>query len=504
MGGKAQLNRVSMQQMQEEFWWSDGWGSADPLFTSIRPWLGREAPKDSTADSTFLRFGSGKSTVALSIPLDMYGALSMRPPLDLPYRAGSGLSADLSLGSKWHVSGFVAPQLNNLPDWLISYRGMGINPGFGLQKPADIFSLAWGGSVRYRPSRYFVLEAGKDRHFLGDGQRSLLLSDYAPEYPYGMITAQVWRLRYICLYSFMQDRYPDPYQRSDRFPKNATTHYLAINLGNKFEAGVFESIIFQGKDTMVRRGYDIAYLNPIIFFRPVEYGLGSADNALMGLNLRYTPVKGLSFYGQFVLDEFFLKEIRADLKHAFNKNDTTLTYGWWANKYGFQVGFKLRDPFGLQGLRAAAEINVVRPYTYAHGAVPQNYAHQNHPLAHPLGANFRELIMLCEYDWKGFTFSSRWVIYEYGSDSGGTNFGGNIFLNYSSRPGEYYHTIGQGFENHVTRHELTVRRMIYPAAGLQAFATWIYRLNNSSGGDIVSNYLMVGIRTPFRRQVNDL
>ena len=33
------------------------------------------------------------------------------------------------------------------------------------------------------------------------------------------------------------------------------------------------------------RGYEISYLNPIIFYRPVEYSMGSnKGNALMGLN----------------------------------------------------------------------------------------------------------------------------------------------------------------------------------------------------------------------------
>ncbi len=77
---------------------------------------------------------------------------------------------------------------------------------------------------------------------------------------------------------------------------------------------MFEAIIFENRDTLGRKfTYDVNYLNPVIFYRPVEYSIGSGDNVLMGLNFKYKIFNNHLLYGQFVIDEFLLKEIRADV-----------------------------------------------------------------------------------------------------------------------------------------------------------------------------------------------
>jgi hypothetical protein len=110
---------------------------------------------------------------------------------------------------------------------------------------------------------------------------------------------------------------------------------------------VFESVIWQAKDTMLNRGFDVHYLNPFVFFRPLEYEQGSSDNVIMGLNLKVKIIDGISVYSQFLLDEFLMKEVRADS-------------GWWANKYGYQLGIKFAEPFGMKGFNARIPIPMVR------------------------------------------------------------------------------------------------------------------------------------------------
>ena len=85
---------------------------------------------------------------------------------------------------------------------------------------------------------------------------------------------------------------------------------------------LFESVVWQDKDTLLNRGPDINYFNPFVFFRPVEYGIGSADNSLIGAGLKITIDKQFLIYSSFILDEFYLIEIRT-------RN------GRWGNKYGF-------------------------------------------------------------------------------------------------------------------------------------------------------------------------
>ena len=116
-----------------------------------------------------------------------------------------------------------------------------------------------------------------------------------------------------------------------------------------------------------------------MFYRPVEYSVGSPDNALLGASFKLKIAKNIQLYSQVLIDEFYLKFLKE-------------RKGWWANKQGYQAGFKVFNLFHLNNLYLQGEANYVRPYTYSHGNSIQNYGHYNQSLAHPLGANFKEAV----------------------------------------------------------------------------------------------------------------
>ena len=55
------------------------------------------------------------------------------------------------------------------------------------------------------------------------------------------------------------------------------------------------------------------------------------------------------------------------------------------------------DAFGIDHLDLQAEMNIIRPFTYTHRDSVRSYAHANQPLAHPLGANLREVVLKLRY-----------------------------------------------------------------------------------------------------------
>src|SRR5690606_20577986 len=135
----------------------------------------------------------------------------------------------------------------------------------------------------YSPGRgnHFNFQLGRGKHFLGNGYRSVLLSDFAPAYPYFRINTNVWRLQYNVWYTMMYDvSAANQIQRHFR-QKWGTFHYLSWNVTESFNVGLFENIIWRGSDTNQARVFDVNYLNPVIFFRPVEYSLGSPDNSFL-------------------------------------------------------------------------------------------------------------------------------------------------------------------------------------------------------------------------------
>jgi hypothetical protein len=164
----------------------------------------------------------------------------------------------------------------------------------------------------------------------------------------------------------------------------------------------------------------------------VEQQFGSSDNVILGADFKWIVTKGVSIYGQFVLDEFLLKEIKAG-------------NGWWANKYGIQGGAKWIDAFGVSNLDLQAEVNIVRPYTYSHGTTYGSYSNYLQPLAHPAGANFKELVGIVRYQpFPRLNLTAKTFLIKTGQDGNNENWGTDILKNNKSKQMPYGNKIGQG------------------------------------------------------------
>lgn len=360
----------------------------------------------------------------------------------------------------------------------------------------------YSGYLSYSPNKIFNFQVGNDKQFWGDGYRSLFLSDVSAPYPYLKITTNVWHLTYVNLYTIMKDVTNPSGFKSDWLTKYATFHYLGWNATKRINIGLFESIVWQGSDSTRYRGYDVNYLNPVMFFRPTEYSLGSSDNAFVGLSFKIKLFKKQQVYGQFMLDEFLLKEVIADIKHSI-KDDSTGKWGWWANKQGVQIGFKSFDLFGIKRLNFQTEYNFVRPYTYAHGSVQQNYGHFNQPLAHPLGANFWEEATFINYRIKRFFIEAKLIYAEYGADWAGSDYGKNIFISYSNRKNDYYNFTTQGLQTTLITASLRGAYILDTRMNLKIELGFAERMEQNNNANNQTPYFFLGIRTDLSNLYSD-
>ncbi len=360
-----------------------------------------------------------------------------------------------------------------------------IVPGQGMARTfgKNSYDYAWAsGYISYTPSKYFNIQFGHGKNFIGDGYRSLLLSDNAFNYPYLKITTNVWRFKYTNLYAEFQDLgTPHSYDLGFR-KKYGTFHHLSYAVNKRLNIGLFESIIWQAQDSSGFRGFDVNYLNPVIFFRPVEFSLGSPDNALLGLNISYKLADSYVIYGQLMLDEFKLSEIRSG-------------DGWRGNKQSFQLGAKAFDLFNVKSLYVQTEFNFVRPYTYSHRTSLQNYGHYNQALAHPVGANFWESVSILKYKYKRFFAEYKLNYILYGADGVGVNFGKNIFRSYEDYPKEYNNFVGQGIKTSVIYNDLRISYLINPKTNLNICIGITDRFERTDFSKNHSTYFYVGIRT---------
>jgi hypothetical protein len=228
----------------------------------------------------------------------------------------------------------------------------------------------------------------------------------------------------------------------------------------------------------------------MIFLRPVENSLDSPDNVLLGLNTRWKINAHHTIYSQIMLDEFILSEVKSG-------------DGWWGNKQGIQFGYKTSDIFKIKSLNFQTEFNFVRPFTYQHRSEAQNYTHHNQALAHPLGANFTESVSFVNYRWRNFFCEFKIQVAKMGQDTGGYNFGNDIFRSYLDRYSEYGNVMYQVSEAKLMGGEFRVNYLVNPATNLVIEAGYTHRRFSNSIFTDNSNVIYFGIRTSLENYYFD-
>jgi hypothetical protein len=314
-------------------------------------------------------------------------------------------------------------------DRIIQYNAV---PGNGFYKPFKKTATDYidaRGSINFTAAKYFDFQFGYDKNFIGNGYRSLFLSDFSNSYLFLKINTRIWKFNYMNLFT---ELIPQTIQinAGDKLldKKYTSMHHLSMDVTKWLNIGIFEAVVFDR-----RNHFEFSYLNPVIFLRLAEQQNGSADNAFVGIDLKANVAKRFQFYGQLLLDELKVSEMKGGK-------------GWWANKFGIQAGGKYINAFGVKNLDLQGEVNLVRPFTYSHYDSLANYTHYNQPMAHPLGANFVEAIGIIRYQpHPKWTASGRLIIWKQGVDTALTNnFGSDVFKVNTTRSGDYGFTLPSG------------------------------------------------------------
>lgn len=314
--------------------------------------------------------------------------------------------------------------------------------------------------LSYKTNKYLTLSAGIGRQFIGDGYRSLIRSDYQNASPFLKIKTKFWNIEYTNLFESHYDINNVEYSRNSFRRKFTASHFLDWKVSKWLTLGLFETVVWQNDDGQFTRGIDPNYLNPFIFYRPIEFSTGSSDNVIVGSNLKFTILKKQILYSQIVLDEFLLAELKADFDQYRNPNQN-IQSGWWANKYAIQLGWRSLNILNIKGLESRVEYNMARPFTYAHSSPMQSYANSNMSLAHPLGANFEEYILSLQYVSDSWSFKAYFNHYKQGRSLPGTNYGDDVQFSNSSRISEYENGLLQGNLNAVDFLDLSASRLLY-------------------------------------------
>lgn len=350
------------------------------------------------------------------------------------------------------------------------------------------YSVSTGG-VRWEASKYFHLTAGYGKNVFGNGYRSLLLSDAAGNYPFLKTDFMLGWVKHSAIVAefidFTNDLAGDGLKRK----KYGAFHFLDVKITKNLKLAFFEAVIWGG-DSTNRNAFDINYVNPFLILRPVEYNIGSPDNMLIGVNGSWDFAKPFQLYGQVVLDEL----------HSDNLLNNP---SWWGNKFGYQIGLKARR-LPIKNLYFHLEYNTVRPFTYSHRTSMLNYGHNYDALAHPYGANFRELVFIGNYRIKRFNFNIKSIFLSGGKEfNDSTSVGKDIFRSYNNRLFDDGYEIGYGrsFQQLITNlkvgYILNPKYLLMLELGYQNRGIWL------DGDKENHHYLYAGFKTSLLNIYND-
>lgn len=415
-----------------------------------------------------------------------------------------GVQAGLTIKDKFtfHTSFYENQGVfaNYLDDYVAT---TGIVPGQSSSKNPTNKEKDWmyaSASLSYDFSDYFQLTVAYDKNHIGDGYRSLLLSDFSSNYTHIKFTGTIGNVQYTSIWAYMNDpNNPriDSLNSGGRFGdgiKYGAFQYIDYNATNRLSIGFFQSVIWANRNQAGYRGFDFNYANPGVFLRPVENNnRTSPDKMFLGLNAKYKVLKNVTAYGQFLLGEFTAKEFFANNGYAHNK-------------WGGQLGVRGFDAFGVKNLNFLGEYNLVRPYTYQHFASISNYSNNGEPLAHPKGANFREILGIANYSWKRFDFSLQGMYSKYGTDPNPeTNMGGDIFQSYNTLPNIYGNKIGQGVKNNLYYADAKAAYVLNPKYNLRFELGYTQRYQRIEAQPTQkSGVVTVGLRSSFRHFYGDI
>ncbi len=419
----------------------------------------------------------------------LQGQLSMEQDNDERVFLNSrGLTFRGMIAKRVGFSGYLTENQERAPGFVMDrvYSSPQAVPGVGYFKRFKNTALDYfdgRGSIHFTAAKYIDFQFGYDKNFIGNGYRSMFLSDFGNSYLFLKLNTRIWKLNYQNIFMELTPQYG---RGGDRLldKKYAAIRHLSINATKWLNLGLFESVIFGRKNT-----FDFTYLNPVMFLRVAEQQNGSPDNAMIGFDFKANIAKKFQLYGQWLLDEFKLNEVRAG-------------NGWWANKFGFQAGAKYIDAFKINNLDLQGEINMVRPFTYSFRDSIGDFSHYNQPLAHPFGANFVEAVGIIRYQphpkWRTM---ARLIYWTQGLDSAGSNFGGNIFKLYNTRSADYGFTVPSGVKADGVNAHLLVS--YEPLENLFIDASLLMRRFNAAEDpslDQNTNMFTIGLRlNMFRR-----
>lgn len=405
----------------------------------------------------------------LADPLfNFYGGTSSQKETTL-YRNTRGVQVNGKVGNHltFHTS-FYETQLNQ-PDWTDQYiRKFRVVPGetnpkgYG-EDGYDIGSVYGSFTWKQHYGPWTVaFSMGYDEFFIGNGYRSVFISDAGMPYYFGAATVRIKSLTLHHITHSLQDpnfnnvmNLPGNREKSSAYQKKTmTTHLLTWQPARAFSVSLFESTVFAVSDSSETR-FSLNYINPLPLVNSINYGLGGKNNVALGFQMGIKPFESWLVYGQYLFDDK------------------------GTNSQAWQAGLKHTTKYYY----VVAEYNSAGRDVYQHRNVRQGFTHFNQPIAHPNGNDFEEWIFMAGSRINRFMLKTK--------------------VNLLSSAGNHIFALQEATTQRQQSvfYEGGIFYLLNPNTNLHVFADWMLYQNPEDQREHVFRF---GIRTQIRNEYRDI
>jgi hypothetical protein len=255
-----------------------------------------------------------------------------------------------------------------------------LNYNYKFVTPGDVVSSFdfTEGYLRFaaepKPNTSISVQLGREkiRYGLGYGSR-LVISGTHPDLDFIKFNLSYKNLTYSAIHASTAGVFkPTP---AERYTKYIAVHHLRLLIPNLFAIGIGDLVVYSDR-------FDLAYLNPFLFYKFAEHSLQDRDNAAMFFDIQTHFIKNLEFQATFYMDE----------SPDFAKPDLE------RNKIGYQVGVLWYEFLTVKNLSLALEYSRVRPYVYGHFNERNSLSSFNAPIGHRIGSNADEFFARLAYN----------------------------------------------------------------------------------------------------------
>jgi len=362
-------------------------------------------------------------------------------------------------------------------------NSVGMIPGQAFDKSYGKDTKDWSqvtALIGYTPTKSISIELGQDKTFIGDGYRSVLLSDYASAYPLLRFKADLGKqVQYMAMWAYMEDQYATQFNSfSNNRRKWGAFHYIDWNITNRASIGFFNALIAEeANDAGQYHGFDANYVNPIFFVSSFGPSKPAPDHTLFGFNGKYKVLNKTTIYGQFLYDQA-----------------SSVTSG---SNYAWQAGFRGSDLFKVSKLNYLFEYNTSKPNTYASQYPIVNYTQLSESLANPLGSDYQEVVGILNYSIGRFDLQGQLNYAKYAANSV------QLTDATATNSSPFISSTGQRITNTLKYAEGTVAYVLNPKYNLRLEIGGLVRQSTSSVSDTKTVMFIFGLRSTFRDLYHD-